>query len=580
VPELKGEAEQEARRSHIVTFVGVVLLPIVLFLVFMATHFAGLESAEAMEQAQLARHLVEGRGFTTSVIRPLSLLYKPIVHGHPDLLNAPLYPLWEALIFRFGGTSDRLAALSSGICWLISVWLTFALGYRLWGRDVAVLATGLYALNLYVLKAATAGHSLSLLTVWVLVLCHCLPTEEETGRPWRAMASGILVGVCTLTRYTIFFSLLPPVLGGLRSLAEEKRSVPTLARPEETAQRMGLPSWREAWRGFFRRPSTKASGLFIGFLILTLAPWGMRNYRLTGNPFFNLGLYGILTESPKYPGESIYRLATPWIDAPATFVFQESRQFLRKVAAKLETLYRSVPALLNFYLLGLTLASLIRVPLPEEQEPPALHRLRRFLAWALGLHLLVVAISAEGVEAILPFVPVATLLAAGFFRDLVEVKFPANRPFVWNRMPRGVVLAGACWLLVGIASYPLGAFHLIQQPTLVNLCLPNLNYLADRVPPDGLVMSDSPGLVAWYAHRDCLWLSQEKGEFNQIDTTLGPIDALYFSVNLQNIPVSEWGNWWRWAYVSSEFGNLVGIPERVPGEVLLLRRNLEQKPSR
>ena len=87
----------------------------VLILVFLydIAGYQNMNTQEAMDSAQLGRNLAEGKGFTTLFIRPFSLhlvqkhnervknlpqtgnLPDPCeIRGmHPDLANAPLYPL-------------------------------------------------------------------------------------------------------------------------------------------------------------------------------------------------------------------------------------------------------------------------------------------------------------------------------------------------------------------------------------------------------------------------------------------------------------------------------------------------------
>ena len=75
---------------------------------YAALEFNGLRHAEAMDQAQLARSLARGEGFTTQLIRPLSLGrladLSPshdavVLDNHPDLLNPPAYPLLLGALF-------------------------------------------------------------------------------------------------------------------------------------------------------------------------------------------------------------------------------------------------------------------------------------------------------------------------------------------------------------------------------------------------------------------------------------------------------------------------------------------------
>ena len=86
--------------------VGVALLGFLAFAVFYdIRQFRNFSTQEAMDQAQLARNVSEGKGYTTSFVRPLSfyLLQRQmegresgaaILKGnHPDVANPPVFPL-------------------------------------------------------------------------------------------------------------------------------------------------------------------------------------------------------------------------------------------------------------------------------------------------------------------------------------------------------------------------------------------------------------------------------------------------------------------------------------------------------
>src|SRR5687767_10445635 len=68
-------------------------------------HYKNLATPEAMDSAQVARQLASGRGFTTKFVRPMSIKLiqthqgegaKPLGAPHPDIANAPVFPLLEA----------------------------------------------------------------------------------------------------------------------------------------------------------------------------------------------------------------------------------------------------------------------------------------------------------------------------------------------------------------------------------------------------------------------------------------------------------------------------------------------------
>src|SRR5437867_57538 len=96
------------RGKAVLQWVVVIFATGVLMLLYTHWQFRGLEKREAIDMAQLARNIARGRGFTTSVVRPVSLWHlktyrpdhNPMFEDHPDLYNPPLYPLILAGIFR------------------------------------------------------------------------------------------------------------------------------------------------------------------------------------------------------------------------------------------------------------------------------------------------------------------------------------------------------------------------------------------------------------------------------------------------------------------------------------------------
>src|ERR1041384_3410923 len=71
--------------------------------------YKNFSSPEAMDSAQVARQIATGRGFSTKFVRPLSISLiqkhqgesaKPLTGPHPDLANAPVYPLLEAALMK------------------------------------------------------------------------------------------------------------------------------------------------------------------------------------------------------------------------------------------------------------------------------------------------------------------------------------------------------------------------------------------------------------------------------------------------------------------------------------------------
>ena len=103
------------RGKKVIQWVLMILLAGMLSLIYTGTQFrGGFRKRESKDMAQFARNIARGQGFTTYVIRPLSLWQlehhgwdiqdkatrEKLIMKHPDIYNPPLYPLVLAGLFR------------------------------------------------------------------------------------------------------------------------------------------------------------------------------------------------------------------------------------------------------------------------------------------------------------------------------------------------------------------------------------------------------------------------------------------------------------------------------------------------
>src|SRR5439155_2226492 len=156
-----------------------------------------------MDAAQLARNLSEGKGFTTEFIRPLSLslLAKKKLNDeqnekpsptnsvaaalrHPDLANAPVYPLMLAGMLKLNpfaepdltkeGFSvylpDLWIALFNQLLLAVTAWMLFRLAKRLMDESVAWTATLGFLLTELLWRFTLSGLSTILLMILFLGL--------------------------------------------------------------------------------------------------------------------------------------------------------------------------------------------------------------------------------------------------------------------------------------------------------------------------------------------------------------------------------------------------------------------------
>ncbi|MEN6545857.1 MAG: hypothetical protein ABFE07_07450, partial [Armatimonadia bacterium] len=128
-----------------------------IFVVFQAARMAEVSDPRAMDQAQIARNLSRGAGYTTRLLRPLSLSQIPQVENHPELVNAPLHPVCMSIMFRIFGPSARTVSWTSGLAFLLTIPLVLWLAWHVFSRKVAMLAIFIVATNIGLLNVAVSG---------------------------------------------------------------------------------------------------------------------------------------------------------------------------------------------------------------------------------------------------------------------------------------------------------------------------------------------------------------------------------------------------------------------------------------
>src|SRR3954464_4716067 len=82
---------------------GLSAIALIVVVAIYMTHFRGLATAQAMDQAQIGRHIASGHGWMTSFVRPRAIAQLQ-AHGKNvtqkiwrDTYNAPLPPLVDAI---------------------------------------------------------------------------------------------------------------------------------------------------------------------------------------------------------------------------------------------------------------------------------------------------------------------------------------------------------------------------------------------------------------------------------------------------------------------------------------------------
>jgi hypothetical protein len=203
------------------------------------------------EDGVVARHLIAGAGFRTTVLYPpLWGLRDPATLTVPVLAHGPLLPVVLALALPIAGTGllDHLAWVAAALAVLTAAQV-FRLASRWGGPPVGAAAAAAFTLSPILLNAV--HHSLSVvLGACLLMLAFDLATREKP----RPLAAGLTLGLTYLTRPEMI--LAAPVFVALAAAI----------RPQA------------------------ALALGVGF-VAAAAGWWAHQAAATGMPMFNVSSY-------------------------------------------------------------------------------------------------------------------------------------------------------------------------------------------------------------------------------------------------------------------------------------------------
>ena len=524
---------EEGAGSHLVKWLLFVVVLVAMATLYNYRAFQHFSHPEAMDTAQIARNLAEGKGYTTEFVRPASLFYlnkkTKDVHldkPHPDLSNAPLYPWllswWMRVGFAFD-IEDAEAFTSyqpeERIGWFNQFWLILAvlavwlLARRMFDEFVAWITAALLAGTDLVWGYSISGLSTCLLLFLAVALAHVLTAmerraEDEGGMMKLvvlAVLAGVLTGTMGLTRYSMLWLIIPVVA--------------------------------------FCNICFQTRGLVLGLVVLgacalTVAPWLSRNYELSGMPFGTAGLV-VHEESVRFPGDSVQRLMDPEkADSPLDVRQVGLGEYWAKVDENLPRIIQEdLPQLGGNWIAAFFLVGLF---LPFRSA--SLTRFRWFVVGSVLLLALVQSLvrTAWGAEIrlksddlLVVSLPWVCLLGAGIYSVLVSQM--EGKQFFVNRIltPLFVLILSTPLIMKLINGEPRRFAYPPYYP-------PIIQERGKWLEPDELAMSDVPWAMAWYGDRKCAWIPAKFGDgFIEIYRHQ-PVNAVYLtSLSLDGKLISD-----------------------------------------
>jgi len=534
----------KAAGANIVLHAMLLLTIVFIYLIFNVSQFDEVSDANALDYAQIARHVYRGEGFTTSFIKPLSLVYNQSIENHPDLTYPPLHILWTSGMMRILGANDKAVAHSSGLAFLLGVPVVYLLALRLFDRRAALLAAVLYGTNITYLNYSISGLEASLLSLLVtllLLLLYQVAADRRREGMWVILA-GIVMGLVYLTKYVWGLAAIP-ILIYLWTLRDDRKMVRAL--------------------------------VFVGLTLIVSSPWLVRNYRLTGNPLFTLRSLEALGQTKRFPGNSLYRTCDANIPSFVKFALGNPRAVFNKLRNGMLVFYSTIPNLAGMYMTALFLVASV-VILGDEI----------FERWRLLLYGLVVVIAISlsfliaAPRLLIPLGPAALVIAAGYFWRLLDDRI---EPLPIIRQPRarnfciGVLLALHIIPLATIVTPDEMINRSVNDP--VRSAAVQLN---DRT--QGVIITDIPWMIAWKADRDAMWLPQTVADLHKCEQLVGRFQWLMLSPTLMRMSRSEkldmWTQVWaRGLRADTEFEDFVVEARLSSGRWVLMKRKPVSEPD-
>ena len=477
--------------------------------------FKGLDSPQAMDQAQISREIARGHGFTTKMIRPVAYdqaqrAQKRSISlvGFQDTYHSPLNPLLNAAVLKVIGADkpnswqmganemvfplDRVIATVSTLFFLLAIGVNYLLIARIFDAKIAgVCAILMLFCDSFWNYSLSGLPQMLMLLLFSSALYFAYRAVEATTEGRLAMTPALIAGV--------FFTLL------------------------------ALTHWMTVWIALgyiiFAAVAFRPRGV-IGITILVLliiAGIGpiLRNQSITGSPFGTafLTVYNGLSNS----GEAAV-MRTADLESEPLVIDGLIAKILRT------TLMQSmdiIPLLGGIIVAPLFFLSLLH---PFKRASISSFRWAILVMWILAAFgLAIFGISKDPLDPNqihLLFAPIMTAYGLAFVSILwSRLEFVASTPMLRNVH---------YFLIVGICALPL----VLALPTKVRVGM----HLRDRGgvpnwPPyyapalnsktagirgwttdDEVIFSDQPWAVAWYADRLSIWLPPTYAGFEKLET--------------------------------------------------------------
>jgi len=433
----------------------------------------GIESPEAYEYAQIARHNMRGEWFQTDVIRPVDLWLNRSVHNHPDLYHPPAFSVVLAGLMKLNGARNQTLLWGSELFFLLLLPVVYFTSRSMFDKRTARL--GLFfllimpALGMAAVSATPAMLACFLVTAFFALLAWIRPRRYAV----TALA-GLVLGVCALTA-TRYALLVLPAIGYL---------VLTLRR--------------RAWAHV---------PILVGIAIVIVLPWAIRNVQLSGSPWTPMewtSSYQLAAEGELRAAEEVRTaLAAPHVieRSFSPDALQINLWGLNGLRSVFRNLRLGFTDLIHFGAQSLLVLLFFAGILIRAKDRHA-EWARIALYVAIATELLYGAVARPDSFLLLAYIPLIIVWGTFALIELIQ-RLGYRRPIY-----RFALLAAAVAVATGqaiIATNPAEAFTQQDRDRFASTWYMERMF-EDDLDADAVIVSNVPWHTAWYLDRPSIWL--------------------------------------------------------------------------
>ncbi len=462
------------------------LLLIGLTFFYLSPGFRGLNHEKGLEQAQIAREIARGNGFQSKMIRPLSLR-QSLEHsdnvsltGFHDTYHAPLNPLLNSIALNFSKDNfewdrkETVYPLDRVIAGVSIMFLLFSIGMT------------------YLLITEIFDSKIGTVTALLMLLCEMLWQFSQSGLPQMLM-----LFLFTCASYFLFKALQSQING--------RKPLLWLILCAGCFGLLALAHWLAIWpfvgllifTALYFKPRGVATILMLLTFLMIVSPWAIRNIKITGTPLGS-GYYSVLG-GMSVGEEYIFRS----YESPEQNIFGNG--FYTKI---INTSINQLNGLYAF-LGSIAVAPLFFLSLlhPFKRRVIADFRWCILAMWifaVMGMALFgLPGQTYDANQLHMLFIPLMTAYGLAFLSILWgRLGFSSNMPLIINGHLIIAIFLSSMPMILGLIP---GIRYSFRNKDLSTQAL-QISYIRDEVDPAGIVVSDDPSHVAWYADRSSLWL--------------------------------------------------------------------------